>query len=575
MNFSEKLNAYIEKLDCSSKELSEISGLSSTVISRYRSGERTPSIRGNKLEKLVDGLYKISISKKIHLDKDEIYSCLLDLLNGIAIDQDELSKNFNSIITTLNISISDLSRSIGYDASFISKIRTGTRTPSKPQDFISSVCDFVISKYNTDEDKEKISILINCDKLNLSQNKDYYNNLRDWFSTNFSKKDDKIESFLKNLDEFDLQQYINKIHFNDLKIPFVPFYKAISKNYYGIEEMKEGELDFFKATVLSKSTDDVFMCSDMPMEDMAQDIEFGKKWMFAIAMMLKKGLHLNIIHNVDRPLNEMMLGLESWIPIYMTGQISPYYLKNFKDNTYCHFNYTSGAVALSGECIKGYHKDGKYYLTCKKNEVEYFKKKCENLLKKASHLMEIYTKDSYDSYNNFIYSNLKMQENRRRILSSLPIHTISDELITDILKRNKVDDIKIKDIIDSLHNQKKITEDILKQNILEDEIPKIPKEEFDECKPCLSLSFMFFEKKIYYNYDEYLKHLELTKKYAKSNKNYKLKNNTYNTFKNIEITICGDEWVMISKITCPSIHFVIDHPKLRESIKNFVPPIIE
>lgn len=65
------------------------------------------------------------------------------------------------------------------------------------------------------------------------------------------------------------------------------------------------------ATVLSKSAESVFMCSDMPMEDMAEDVEFGKEWMFAIAMMLKKGLHLNIIHNLDRPFNEMMLGLES------------------------------------------------------------------------------------------------------------------------------------------------------------------------------------------------------------------------------------------------------------------------
>lgn len=96
------------------------------------------------------------------------------------------------------------------------------------------------------------------------------------------------------------------------------------------------------------------------MEDMAKDVEFGKKWMFAIAMTLKKGLHLNIIHNLDRPFNEMMLGLESWIPIYMTGQVSPYYLKGIPNSTYCHFNYVSGTVALTGECISGYHNEGKY-----------------------------------------------------------------------------------------------------------------------------------------------------------------------------------------------------------------------
>lgn len=49
-------------------------------------------------------------------------------------------------------------------------------------------------------------------------------------------------------------------------------------------------------------------------------------------MCLKKGLYLNIIHNLDRPFNEMMLGLESWIPIYMTGQVSPFYFKNNNNN---------------------------------------------------------------------------------------------------------------------------------------------------------------------------------------------------------------------------------------------------
>ena len=61
-----------------------------------------------------------------------------------------------------------------------------------------------------------------------------------------------------------------------------------------------------------------------------------------IAMCLKKGLHLNIIHNLDRPFNEMMLGLESWIPIYMTGQVSPFYYKNNNTNIYHHFNMSLG-----------------------------------------------------------------------------------------------------------------------------------------------------------------------------------------------------------------------------------------
>ena len=41
----------------------------------------------------------------------------------------------------------------------------------------------------------------------------------------------------------------------------------------------------------------------------------------------EKRLDIHIIHDVERPMKDMMLGLENWIPLYMTGQIFPYYLK--------------------------------------------------------------------------------------------------------------------------------------------------------------------------------------------------------------------------------------------------------
>ena len=81
-------------------------------------------------------------------------------------------------------------------------------------------------------------------------------------------------------------------------------------------------LDFLKATALSRSREPVFICSDMPIEELAQDMEFSKKWMLGLAAILKKGLRLDMVHDLNRPFGEMMLGLESWIPLYMTG-VSP------------------------------------------------------------------------------------------------------------------------------------------------------------------------------------------------------------------------------------------------------------
>lgn len=575
MTFSEQLNEYIKQIECSSKDLVIASGLTTSVISRYRRGDRTPSLKSKQLEQLTDGLYKLSVTKEVNITKEEIYITLSGTLNDISIDFEQLSKNFNELVTTLDINMAELSRLSSYDASLLSKIRTGNRNPSSPRDFVTAVCEFIVKKYKYTDDKRAVAILINSRLEDLEDNSNYFNKLFNWFSTNSTPSHNYINDFLTNLDKFDLNEYIKAIHFDEMKVPFVPFYKAISKTYYGVEEMKKGELDFFKATVLSKNNDPIFMCSDMPMEDMAQDIEFGKKWMFAIAMTLKKGFHLNIIHNLDRPFNEMMLGLESWIPIYMTGQVSPYYFKGLQDNIYCHFNYVSGTVALFGECINGHHNEGKYTLTTNKNDISYYKTKSECLLSKATPLMEIYKTENRNSYSSFITSSANIKGKRRRILSSLPIHTISDELLMKILKRNKVSDEDIKQIQFSIQEQKKIIGNILQTNIFEDEIVEISKEEFIKSPLSLFLADSFYENEIYYTYEEYLEHLELSKEYAKNNTNYKLTFNHHHIFKNIQILILEKHWVMVSKNKSPSIHFVIHHSKLRNAIENFIPPVEE
>ena len=99
---------------------------------------------------------------------------------------------------------------------------------------------------------------------------------------------DGVSKFLNKLDEFDLNEYIKVIHFDELKVSSVPFQIPSSKTYFGIVKMMESELDFLKATVLSKSMAPVTMYSDMPLKEMAKDPEFPKKWMFGMAMMLKR-----------------------------------------------------------------------------------------------------------------------------------------------------------------------------------------------------------------------------------------------------------------------------------------------
>ena len=574
MKFSEQLNLYLSDLKCTSKKLSEISGISESVISRYRSSERTPSTDSAQLLKLCQSLEELYLEQENNkISKEDIlksFKACIEKDDGF--NYEAFSKNLSLIIEFLKINISDMAKYTVFDASHISRIKNGKSRPSEPLEFCKKVSVYIADKFFGSEAEEKLKILLNIkesDGISKAElQKGVYNFLAE--SAQSEEKPDQIAEFLKNLDNFNLDDYIKAIKFDELKVPNLPFYKTKSGNYFGLDGMKEGELNFFKATVLSKSNEDIFMCSDMPMEDMAEDLEFGKKWMFAIAMSLKKGLHLNIIHNLDRPFNEMMLGLESWIPIYMTGQISPYYLKEVKNSVYCHLNYVSGKCALTGECIKGHHAQGKYYLTSNSAELEYFRQKSEFLLKAANPLMEIYDEKSENKFKAFLFDDRKLICDRKRILNSLPLFTLSDGLFDNILKENNVSEIDAEKLRKCKSEEQAHILSILKASKLTDTVYIKSEEEFKNSDGAyLTFENIFSDIKLKYSYEDYLEHIKLTESFK--HENYRLIKSESKIFENIVLSVAHGNYAVVSKASHPVIHFIIRHPKLAGAIENFDP----
>lgn len=577
MKLSELINQYMEEIDCTPKELSEASDLSSAVISRYRSGEREPGIDSEQLEKLAKGITLIAEAKCVEsILNEDVLSKLQSALKQRQLEFEYFAKNFATIVDVLQIKMKDLSAATNFDVSYLYRVRSGERKPNDLNAFLESISQFIVETYTDQNSIEKLNQLMNYSCNDSNSKEDLSNALKDWFLSDASEDlGSYMETFLQKLDEFDLDAYIRSIHFDELKVPSMPFYRVASKNYYGIEQMQKCELEFFKGTVLSKSKESVFMCSDMPMADMAEDMDFNKKWMFGIAASLKKGLHLDIIHNIDRPFDEMMLGLEAWIPIYMTGQISPYHLPDISTNIYHHINYVSGAAALTGECIDGHHSDGKYYLTSNKEEIAYYRKQADNLLSKAKPLMTIYRDDSKKQFQTFESNYATEERNRHNILSSLPLYTISDDLLKRILAKTDIDVEITTEILEYAKSKREFTEITLKKCKIYDEIPYMSHEEFEKFPMHLALSGVFLEREIPYTYEEYIEHLELTKAYAKEHENYEFCTDSTLAFRNIQIQMLEGKRVIISKEKAPAIQFVIQHPKMVGALEQFIPPVNE
>lgn len=233
----------------------------------------------------------------------------------------------------------------------------------------------------------------------------------------------------------------------------------------------------------------------------------------------------------------------------------------------------SGAAALSGEAIAGYHADGKYDLTESAQEVAYYQKRADEMLKHAQPLMEIYRQEREKEWNAFLDADAKKTGARRSILSTLPLYTMSEGLLKRILARHSVDDSQKQRIKTHLEKQKQRIQTILVSETIEDEIPIFSPEDFRQNPPILELSGSFCEENLPYTEEEYAEHLRETQSFAEQNPNYSVKRSTAHTFRNIEILIHERQWAIVSKCKSPVIHFVIRHPKLRSAIENFIPPI--
>lgn len=577
MKFREKLNEYMERLSCSAKDLCALSGISTASFSRYKNGERVPEIGTDSFEKLCGAIAKIAEQKKVpDISPDSVKEAFIACEDFNATDKETLRQNFNTLISELNINLARLSQYTNYDTSAIFRIRTGSRRPGDAEQFASAVASFASREMGTAQGIYAVAGLIGCEPEKIYDLSVRYSKIKGWLLERTEQEDrDSVSKFLSKLDEFDLNEYIKVIKFEELKVPSVPFQLPSSKTYFGIKEMMESELDFLKATVLSKSTAPVTMYSDMPLKEMAKDPDFPKKWMFGMAMMLKKGLHLNQIHNLDRSFDEMMLGLESWIPMYMTGQISPYYFKNIQNNVFLHFLKVSGSAALSGEAIAGYQADGRYYLTKVKKEVEYYRKRAEEMLRNAYPLMDIYRSERENDLNAFLSDDTRRSGKRRSILSTLPLYTMSEKLLNRILSRHGTDAEQAEKIKKNVAAQKKRIMTILETEIIEDSVPIFTPEEFVSHPPVLELAGVFCERDILYSKAEYEEHLKETEAFAERNPNYVLNEGISHAFRNLQILIHEGQWAMVSKGNSPAIHFVIRHPKLRSAIENFIPPMTE
>lgn len=461
MEFSTQLNALMRRAQCNLTQLSEASGVSQPTISRYRSGKRRPKLHGEHIDQLAAALaqlaeqngagplYASDISKQLNQALEESLEAVRELN----------AEHFDELVAWMGASLAELAGKLSYDASTLSRIRSGKRRPSEPVAFANALAQLAVSRCCTAEELVRLAKLVGVEEkagegadptaegapvteppatreglapaaegaaaeyaartegapAPAPSAAELAEQLVAWLLSPAAPPCEQVGELLSSIDDFNLDDYVKSIGYDTLKVPTAPFTIASSKNYCGAQGRMKAEIDFLKAVATNKGSKTFTMFCNMDMDELAEDAQFTKRFLFGMAAVLKRGVRIEAVHTVNRPLSELIAGLQGWIPLYMTGQVSSHCLETGA-SPFQHMLYSSEEAALVGRCATGNMGSGLLTLTSKRQEVDAVAAQAQALLKASKPLVETFLEDRRGAFE---------QEKARLLESGEPVYQLS------------------------------------------------------------------------------------------------------------------------------------------------------
>lgn len=576
MTFSEFITEYKTRFGCSFKDISDATGLTPATISRYKSGERCPIKNSPQYQAIVRGFIlladrtgKVSMEDIIN-DMESIYK-----------DDDDDSfdfygfrRNLSEIMDRLHITLKDVADAVEKDVSYISRIKAGTRHPANPAKLVSMITTFISDKYTKRYQLEIIAELLDVRVIDITDAKKRSDHLYSWLFSDDESMKKYVDDFVHKLDKFDLNEYLSSGD-SEKNLEEASGKELPESLSYNLEDVLVFQRRLIAKTIEETRGGTLDICWNMSNSKLNKTYISSDQLIKSLANVLEKGVRIRIVNINSNPMNEMIDWLDNWLPLNMTGQIEFYYLDRADSDVFINSLMVSDVAALTSEGLSDNKDIYRSYMTQDRAEIEYYKRKFEGLIDLSEKMIDIIGEDNNIQRKEFLKNDMVTAGKRTNILSTPPIYTISDSLLKRILKRNAISAEDGKKILKYIHNERDRVLSVMEHSQLEDHIPEVSREDYDKKPVFLSLSGLFYDKDIFYTYDEYVEHLSSAREFQKKYKNYSLIVRNDLDYRNIQIFIHENEWVMISKNKSPAIHFIVRHPVMRRNLEEMLEAIAE
>jgi len=380
--FTSRLNELFQYIGAKNGQVAMLAGFDRTNISRLRSSGRTPEKNSPTIRKLVTGFYLYADNRNelgklceyIGADPEASAEEIRDKIRDWLYEEEPtrgrntvtpqthpqrvrkpkpvyrfFGQRLDAVMKLTDYSNARLSHAIHMDTSMISRFRTGVRTPVPGSNVTKKITSVLYERAEISGNLGGLAKLMDIPVSMIDEDPFHEWLFDDGHIT--SREAGIAEDLLEIFDSFSAETHLHLPPPEETVIPEIIDSKQTK--YYGRDGIRNAVLRFLYEAWKEKAGL-LLLYSDEDQEWLTGDRDFLMRWASLMSACVKNGTRIRIIHNVDRDPSEMTGAIKSWLPLYMSGVVEPWYSTLKKNTRFSHTIFLCPGMA----CIEAFHPIG-------------------------------------------------------------------------------------------------------------------------------------------------------------------------------------------------------------------------
>lgn len=480
-------------------------------------------------------------------------------------------EKLNLLLSAFNISNSRLARSLAIDPSLVSRWRKGTRFPAQKSSYIEKIAEIVAKQIKNDSQKNKLLEITGLQPSFLDGEKDIASFIHKWLLDDRLPDPVLVEKFLQKVESFSAD------NFSLFPLPentggtWGEISAGKTEFLYGIEGQKEGALKFLEAASLCTEPGTLWLYSDEKIDWFRSDPEFFKVFFYKSYQIIKKSCRVKMVHNISRDMQEMFAGIELWLPLYMTGNVEPYYCPLYRPYHFYRTIFVAEKTAvLTSTTLEGFENQALRIFSTDPRLVECMQKEFEKFLAMCRPLMQVL---SIGKEKNIIKLQVRFTQAKAdsTTLDTIPGRfLISASLLDKILAASSLDRDEKNQV---LKQHQKIHHNFMDNLMYNNHTDIISMLFLEKRQHPEEITIPLFTEKGLIEarlspetYKQYLEEIVLA---MERFNNYELFTVSDNSYTNLNISIKDETGVIVTKKDYPFLVFAINHPYMTDAFYTY------